>query len=171
MTVSTSKPAAFLKFSAVDFELGLGQHVVDVFEAAWRSLLGDLQDGFEAEVAVAHDDVVHRYDALLLVARQRLDRIGVRHQGGGQHAAIDHSLRSGLRPHRLHRMRRIADQRHPAEAPARHRITIDVGQLQHRFGGRHRKQAAHVEPGKAPTFEWREAGVLVGRGVPGFQRR
>ena len=135
MTVSRSKPAAFLKLAAVFSSSSLRQHVVDVLKSAGRALFRDLQDGFQAEIAVADDHVVHRGDALVLVAHERVDRIGAGKERSGEHAAVDDRLRAGLRADRLHRMRGVADQRDAAKAPARDRIAVDVRQLQHALAG------------------------------------
>src|SRR5262245_52716624 len=47
-------------------ELVLRQHVGDPGKAVGRALFRHLQYGFEAEIAVADDHVVHRRDALVL---------------------------------------------------------------------------------------------------------
>src|SRR5215831_1274122 len=68
-------------------------------------------------------------------------------------------------------MRGVANERETAETPTRDRIAVYVRQLQHALGRRRREQAAHIEPGVSPAFVPREAGVFVGSGVPGLERR
>ena len=169
MTVSRSKPAAFLKLAAVFSSSSLGEHVGDVIKSVGRALFRDLQHRLQAEIAVADDHVVHRGDALVLVTHERVDRIGAGKERGRQHAAIDDRLRPGLRPDRLHRMRGIPDQRDAGKAPARDRIAVHVRQLQHALGAR--EQALHVEPRIAPALIAIDRQRLVGDRIPGLERR
>ena len=68
-----------------------------------------------------------------------------------QRARIQDRLAGAVGAARHHRMRGIAEQRHPAKAPARQRILIDHREFQHAVGGAN--EGRHVEPVEMPVGE------------------
>ena len=89
------------------------------------------QDGVGRIAAVGQNDARGGFEPLLLIGRERGNRIGVFEQRRGQRPRIEDRLAGAVGAARHHRMGGVAEQRHPAEAPARQRVLIDHRKFQH----------------------------------------
>ena len=88
-------------------------------------------------------------------------------QRRGQRARIQDRLAGAVGAARHHRMRGVAEQRHPAETPARQRVLIDHRKFQHAVGGAN--EGGHVEPIEMPVGKG--ADEIVDRDPDRFQSR
>ena len=100
--------------------------------AGRRFLLDGVDEDVRRRRAVLQDDAAGRGQPLGFIGLQRGDRIGLAPEQAAERAGVDDRLRAAIAALRIHRMRRVAQQRHAPERPALQRVAIDhrVGQDQ-----------------------------------------
>src|SRR6266849_3882970 len=107
-------------------KLATGYHLFNIIESLWSALLHKLHRDRRAELTVPQRYGVHDRPALgfiLLQASLGRGRLG-KHKG--EDARIDDCLTTSLSSGRSHGMSRIAQQRHPTEAPSWQRVAIHL---------------------------------------------
>ena len=82
-----------------------------------------------------------------------------------ENARIDDCLAAGLSAGRPHRMSRIAEQRHPTEAPSRQRVAIRLGIFVDFVGSA--DQVGKIKPTEIPVLEGLDDQIIGDLAVPG----
>ncbi len=69
----------------------------------------------------------------------------------GKHSRVDDRLRTTVGANGIHRMGRIAEQRHPAMSPPRQHVPVDHRILQHGLGPAH--EIGGVQEAQVPALQ------------------
>ena len=109
-------------------------------------------------------DLGRRRVADAVVLGERLGAEAARGEPVGEADGVEDRLAGAVRAARIHRMRRVAEQRDAAEAPARQRILVDHRIGEHGLG--RADQRGDVEPVEVPVGEGGEEVVEAAARVP-----
>ena len=155
--------ARHLRVAAHDrLALGVGQHVVDVGEAVRRAAPRPRRSRPRGRPCGSMRTISRGLrQPLRLVGGERCHRVLGQRERVGQAARVEDRLRRAVRADRIHRMRRIAEQRHAAVRPARQRIAVAhriLPELRRR-----RDQRLDVDIGIAKRCDVRRQLVAAGR--------
>src|SRR5712691_7635243 len=108
-----------------------------------------LDDQVGGRAAVGEDDGRGLRKAVRLIGLQRGRRIARSFEQLREPLGVENRLRAAVAAARVHRVRRVAEQRHAPEAPAPDRIAIDHRVLEHEF--RAAQHVRNIQPVEAPV--------------------
>src|SRR5882762_3450202 len=133
-------------------EFFLAHHVFDAPERLVAcALVHDAQDDVGRDRAACEHDFVRGLEPRVFIRPERGDAVALARKAPGERACVEDPLGGAVRSARMHRMGRIADERDPAEGPARKRVAVHHRILEHDF--RIPEHFRDVQPFEAEALE------------------